>query len=193
MYSEQNPARHYIALTFVWLLLGAALGLHFPDVDTRFQWLISPRLLLHRSAVTHGLIVPSLLFLSARAKDKAPSFRSFVIGFSLASAVHLCFDFFPKGWVGFALIHVPLYGRTTALFSQAWIMLGVLACLYLAFLLARRLIELAFGAGILAASFIVSAAENAGSVLNALTLLIVAGVAVVTARRFRKAASEIIR
>src|SRR5215207_621455 len=128
MYSEQNPARHYIALTLVWLLLGAALGLHFPDVDTRFQWLISPRLLLHRSAVTHGLIVPSLLFLSARAKGKAPSFRSFVIGFSLASAVHLCFDFFPKGWVGFALIHVPLYGRTTALFSQAWIMLGVLAC-----------------------------------------------------------------
>jgi hypothetical protein len=193
MYNEQNPARHYIALTLVWLLLGAALGLHFPDVDTRVQWLISSRLLLHRSAVTHGLIVPSLLFLSARAKGKAPSFRSFVIGFSLASAVHLCFDFFPRGWVGFALIHVPLYGRTTALFSQAWIMLSVLACLYLAFLLARRLIELAFGVGILVASFIVSAAENAGSVLNALALLIVAVGAVVTARRFRKAASGLTR
>ena len=109
--------------------------------------------------------------------------RYFVIGLSLAFAVHLCFDFFPRGWTGFALIHIPWYGRTTALFSQAWILLSVLACLYLAYLLVRNAIELAVGVGSLVLSFWASAVGNDGPLLPAFILLALAAVAVVLIAR----------
>ena len=133
MYNEQVLPRHYI-FGAAWLLLGLVVGLHFPDIDNRLQGLIPSWLLLHRSILTHGLLAPLLLFWLARRRgDAVPSFRLFAVGLSLAFAVHLCFDFFPRGWVGFALIHIPVYGRTTALFSQSWIILSIVVCLYVGF------------------------------------------------------------
>jgi hypothetical protein len=190
MYNERNLSQHYV-FTLVWLLLGAVIGLHLPDIDTRLQWLIPPRVLLHRSILTHGLIISLLLcLLSRRWGSKMSSLRCFVIGLSLALAVHLCFDFFPRGWVGFALIHVPLYGRTSALFSQAWILLSIVTCLYLAVLMVRNVVELALSTGNLAASFIISAFENRSAILSALMLLALAtAVAVMIARHAHKVAA----
>jgi hypothetical protein len=183
MYQERNLSRHYI-FRWVWLLLGGIIGIHFPDLDNRFQWLIPSWILLHRSILTHGLIISSLLFLFVRnRRSTMPSLRLFVIGLSLAFAAHLCFDFFPRSWIGFALIHIPLYGRTNALFSQAWIILSVVICLYLAFLLVRNIVELTLSVGNLVIAFSVSAFENEGATLLALMLLALATVLVVMAVR----------
>ena len=61
------------------------------------------------------------------------------MGFSLSIAAHLCFDLFPKAWTGFALISIPLYGRTSPLFSWVWIAGSIVFCLYLAFLLVKNI------------------------------------------------------
>ena len=173
--------------------MGLVVGLHFPDIDNRLQWLIPTRVLLHRSILTHGLMAPLMLFWVIRSRGDAapsPSPRLFVIGVSLAVAVHLCFDFFPRGWIGFALIHIPVYGRTTALFSQAWIILSLILCLYVAFLPVRNVVELALGVGNLIISFAVSAAEDGRSAHLAFMLLALAIiVTIVAARQTRQVAA----
>jgi MYXO-CTERM domain-containing protein len=173
-----------------WLLLGLAVGLHFPDIDNRLLSLIPSWLLLHRSILTHGMLVSLLLLrLVRRREGAAPSLRLFAVGVSLAVAVHLCFDFFPRGWTGFALIHVPVYGRTTALFSQAWVLVSILACLYLGLLLLRNVLELLLGVVGLVVSFLVSVAEDGSAAPKAFMLLALAAlVTAVIARRSRGAA-----
>ena len=177
-------------LAAAWLLLGLAVGLHLPDIDNRLLPLVPSWLLLHRSILTHGVLASLLLFrLVRRREGAAPSLRLFAVGVSLAVAVHLCFDFFPRGWTGFALIHVPVYGRTTAVFSQTWLLLSILACLYLGFLLVRNVLELLLGVGCLAVSLLVSAAEDGRAATRAFVLLALAAlVTTVFARRVRKAA-----
>lgn len=189
MYQRTSP-RNYIVGS-AWLLLGLALGLHFPDVDQRLQLWI-PSWVLHRSILTHGMLASLLLFAATRRRgDGGPSLRLFVIGASLAGAVHLCFDFFPRGWRGFALIHIPVYGRTTALFSQAWLLLSIAVCMYVAFLLVRNVAESALGVGNLIISFVVSALEDGRAVLSAFVLLaLVAVVTTLTARLTRRAAAR---
>src|SRR5215212_4286239 len=167
MYQRASHQNYISAVA--WVLLGLAMGLHFPDVDGRLKWLIPTWLLLHRSILTHGLIASLLLFLAVRRRGgEGTALRLFVIGVSLAVAVHLCFDFFPRGWAGFALIHVPVYGRTTALFSQTWLILSILSCLYAAFLLVRNVVEFALSIGSLLTSFVIHAAEEGRVVLSAL-------------------------
>jgi hypothetical protein len=187
MYHEQVSPRHY---TFgaAWLLLGLVVGLHLPDIDSRLQGLVPSWLLLHRSILTHGCLPSLLLFWLARRRGSAaPSFRLFAIGLSLALAVHLCFDFFPRGWVGFALIHIPVYGRTTAPFSQVWIILSIVACLYVGFRLVGNVIEFVLGIGSLIIAFIISAVENRYAVPSALMLLAFATVVtIVMSRRGQK-------
>src|ERR1044072_1067300 len=188
MYHERTLPRNVI-LAATWLLLGLALGLHFPDIDSRLNRLLPSWLLLHRSILTHGMLASLLLlWLIRRRKGAAPSLRLFAIGFSLAVAVHLCFDFFPKEWRGFALIHIPLYGRTTAVFSQAWGLISILGCLYLGFLLVRNVAELALNVVSLIISFAVSAAENDRAVSKAFLLLAFATVVtIIIVRPARKA------
>jgi hypothetical protein len=169
MYNERSLFHPYI-FRIPWLLLGLALGLHFPDIDSRFQLL---GLLLHRSILTHGLLLSLLLFwLVRRRRGTMSSLRLFVIGVNLAIAVHLCFDFFPRKWIGFALIHIPLYGWTSSLFSQTWIILSMIVCLCLAFMLVRSFAESVFSMGILVISFGISAAENRGVRIWVLVLLV---------------------
>lgn len=191
MDGERFRPHHYV-VGAAWLMLGLLVGLHFPDVDNRLQWLFSSRLMLHRSILTHGMLASLMLFwLVRRRRGGVPSFRLFAVGLCLALAVHLCFDFFPRGWVGFALIHIPIYGRTTALFSQSWIILSIMVCLYVGFLLLRNIAELVLAFGNLIISFAVSAVEDGRSVLSALMLLTVATfITVVVARRVRKAAAR---
>lgn len=188
MYHERAASRPLI-LAAAWILLGLAVGLHFPDVDGRLGWLISARLLLHRSILTHGMLASLLLFwLIRRRRGVSPSLRPFAIGFSLAVAVHLCFDFFPKGWSGFALIHIPLYGWTGALSSQAWILLCIMVCLCLGLLLARSTTELMLSAVSMMISFAVSAVENGRAVFSAFMLLALATVVtIIIVRQARKA------
>ena len=72
------------------LLIGLALGERFPDVDQHTG------LLVHRSVFTHGPLLPLLLFLLTSGIKRPVPIRLFALGFSVAVAVHLCFDLFPK-------------------------------------------------------------------------------------------------
>ena len=169
MYNERSHSHNY-TFTIPWLLLGLALGLHFPDIDSRFQL---SGLLLHRSILTHGALLTLLLFLLVRRRRGTMSaLRLFVIGVNLAVAVHLCFDFFPRNWIGFALIHIPLYGWTSSLFSQTWIVLSTIVCLHLAFILIRNFGEFLLSMGVVIISFGISAAENRGVSIWVLMLLV---------------------
>jgi len=118
------------------VLLGVGLlaGEWLPDTDQSIKFL------QHRSIVTHGLLVPLLLFLVATNSDAIPV-RWFSLGVSLGFAVHLGFDLFPKAWQGFALISVPLYGWTPSWFSIAWIAGSLFCCAYMAARLTRGYME----------------------------------------------------
>ena len=114
-------------------VVGAFIGLKLPDFDIAFRWW---PLLMHRSLLTHGLIIPLALFASLRPhitlKQADPRLRLAFMGFCLATAVHLCFDLFPRSWFGFSRIHVPFFGWQSVLFSVLWLGAGALVSLYLA-------------------------------------------------------------
>ena len=90
---------------FVALVVGLAAGNWFPDVDQKTG------LLLHRSIVTHGPLVPFIVVVIASGTRTIP-FRWFALGLVVGFAVHLSFDLFPKGWSGFALISAQVTAGT---------------------------------------------------------------------------------
>ncbi len=67
--------------------------------------------------------------------------RWFALGVTLAFAIHLSFDLFPRSWSGFALISVPSYGWTPSWFSWTWIAVSTVACTYLALKLVRGALD----------------------------------------------------
>ena len=111
-------------------LAGLAVGNWFPDIDQKTG------LLLHRSIVTHGPLVPVIIF-AAVSGSRSIRLRWFALGVTLGVAIHLSFDLFPNGWSGFALISVPSYGWTAPWFSWTWIAFSTVACTYLALRLIR--------------------------------------------------------
>ena len=121
-------------LGLVALLVGLAAGNEFPDIDQETG------LLLHRSIVTHGPLVPLIVFAGALG-TRSIQLRWLALGVSLGVAVHLGFDLFPKGWSGFALISVPGYGWTAPWFSWTWIAVSTVACTYLAARLVRGFLD----------------------------------------------------
>ena len=125
-------------LTALWtiaaLVAGAWLGLKFPDVDQRTD------LLVHRSIVTHGPLIPLVLFLVLR-NVRRPPIRLFPMYVCLGFVVHMGFDLFPAGWSGHALISIPVYGWLPGWVSILWLAGSVLLCAYWAARLARGLWE----------------------------------------------------
>ena len=118
----------------VFLILGVYLGLNFPDIDQRTD------LLVHRSIFTHGFIVPLFFFLFTSLITKK-SLRLFLMGFVVAIAVHLSFDLFPRGWWGYALIHIPQIGWTPKFISISWIFVSICVCIYIAISMVRGVFE----------------------------------------------------
>lgn len=140
--------------TLLFFLFGFTIGLRLPDIDQTLPFL------LHRSIVTHGLLLPLVLFGLALASSQSP-LRLFVIGLCIASALHLVFDLFPRAWVGLALIHIPGIGYTSAAFSWAWLAISIVACLYIAFFLVLDGLEVALTvAGLLIGFGYLAAAEQ---------------------------------
>jgi len=151
------------------LVLGCALGLSLPDVDSRFYVLSRLGLVMHRSALTHSFFLPLFLcfqvWSASRSRphvDPALALRYFTIGLCAALAVHFCFDLFPTnyGWRGFARVHVPLWGWVSPLSSFTWLAGSALVCLYLACRLLRNLPELALGVLALGGCFFLAAARE---------------------------------
>ena len=117
------------------LLAGVWVGYWFPDFDQHTDALV------HRSIVTHGLLVPLLLYVVMGSRRSPAPAWLFVTGAALAVAVHLSFDLFPRGWSGFALIHLPTYGRTPPLVSWVWVALSIVLCFYIAIRSAQGWVE----------------------------------------------------
>lgn len=148
--------------TLIALLLfvaGCFIGLRFPDFDQTFRW--SP-LLVHRSLLTHSFLLPVLLLcaLGAGKKGAAIAPRWLVMGVLLATAIHLCFDLYVRSWRGYALIHLPFYGHTTAAFSIACLVISAFVCLLLACRLLRNGSEFYIGMAGLIVCYGVSAVRQ---------------------------------
>src|SRR5262245_31567925 len=120
--------RSLAAVVALWS--GIIIGISLPDLDQSI-WLLT-----HRSILTHGWLLP--LVVCALLWGGGPIARLFAIGLSGAVAIHLCFDLFPRSWSGFALIAIPLIGRTSPLVSWLWIAGSCVICLYLACALMRK-------------------------------------------------------
>jgi len=136
------------------IALSAIAGILFPDFDLKLTGILE-----HRSIVTHGCLLPLALWM---ADYYAPRrfMRACVIGFCATLAVHLCFDLFPRGWAGYALIHVPFYGRLPAALSWLWIAGNIVLCVYLVESAIATAVEIVIaGAGALIA-FYLSAHEG---------------------------------
>ena len=116
------------------LTAGAWLGLRLPDIDQHTG------LLLHRSAITHGPLIPLIVFLVAR-NSRATPVRLFAMSLCLGSLVHLAFDLFPAGWSGYALISLPVYGWLPGGLSVAWVVSSTLLCAYWAVRLVREVYQ----------------------------------------------------
>ena len=120
------------SLAIASIVAGAWIGLKFPDIDQSID------LLLHRSIVTHGPLIPLVLYLVAH-DARHPSTRLFTMYVCLGFVVHMAFDLFPAGWSGYALISIPLYGWLPGWVSIMWLAGSVLLCAYLAARLVRGL------------------------------------------------------
>ena len=113
---------------------GAWAGLKLPDVDQRTD------LLLHRSILTHGPLVPLIVYILVR-KARRLSVRAFPMFLCLGFVVHLSFDLFPRAWMGYALTSLPVYGWLPAMVSIVWMATSALLCAFWASRLVRGMQE----------------------------------------------------
>ena len=141
-------------ISIVVLAVAVYIGLEFPDIDQHFDFL------LHRSIITHGPLLPLVAF--AFALGDNPVQRRLGTGIAVGFAVHMAFDLFPRGWQGYALISLPLYGWTHPVFSWIWISATMLISFGFAIRLCRYAIDVAiFLAAAVATFAFVAPGENA--------------------------------
>lgn len=106
------------------LIIGAFLGLSFADID-----LAPPLPISHRSAWSHGLIVPLGIWWAMLNTAEAWVYWAGV-GFLPAFALHCAYDMFPRQWVSIANISLaPLPGRLPGLLSFGYLGASVLVSL----------------------------------------------------------------
>ena len=122
-----------IILIAVLVALAFPVGLVAPDIDQRVSWLI------HRSALTHAPWF-ALIAVALALKVGARPLLWMAAAFCLGLTIHFGLDLFPKAWQGYALIHIPLYGRVAAAASFWWILTACVASLACAVYAAWRAI-----------------------------------------------------
>ena len=66
------------------------VGMKFPDWDFKMK-------LKHRSILTHSPLI-LLIFIRVYEQDRSDNFRYFLMGFSLALALHFIYDLYPRSW-----------------------------------------------------------------------------------------------
>jgi len=109
--------------------LGFVIGGTFADID-----LAPPLPVKHRSAWTHGVLVPVVLYYVM--DQPGGQIFWFTVGFLPAYSLHLLADMFPKSWHGSAFINLhPLPGSFGTILSFLWLLAGVVASGYMFYLL----------------------------------------------------------
>jgi hypothetical protein len=184
---------NYLA-TFILFVIGCFIGLKFPDFDNAFRW---HPLLLHRSILTHSFLIPLLFACSFGAfrKTAQTTTRWFILGLCAATAVHLCFDLFVNRWMGFSLLHIPFFGRTTPLLSFACFAISAFVCLFISCRLLRNPRELLLLIGGTAVCYGTCAARQPYLSFWALVALVITGfLSLVIARpSYRNEADVLVR
>lgn len=109
--------------TILLAIAGAILGLTAADID-----LAPPIPLKHRSAWTHGPVIPAGALLLQQAYPGSWSFAAAFLG---TYTIHLVMDMFPGKWRGSALINLyPIRYSLPPLLSFLYLLAGVLAALW---------------------------------------------------------------
>ena len=109
--------------TILLAIAGAILGLTPADID-----LAPPIPLKHRSAWTHGPVIPAGALPLVRAY---PGAWSFAAAFLATYALHLVMDMFPGKWRGSALINLyPIHYSLPPLLSFLYLLAGALTSLW---------------------------------------------------------------
>jgi hypothetical protein len=155
-------------VSLIALVVAAYIGLKLPDVDQHVG------LLLHRSIITHGPLLPLLAF--AFAQGENPVQRRLAVGLAVGFAVHMAFDLFPRSWQGYALISIPGHGWIPSVASWAWIAATILVCMALSVKLVRHLADGLIVVLAVTATFLIAAGSERALWLP--MLAIVASVAI---------------
>ena len=86
-------------LGFLLITVSFLFGIKLPDWDFKLR-------LRHRSILTHSPFV-TIIFIALYETKTSYFFKYFIVGFSIAIAIHILFDLFPKKWYGGALLKIP--------------------------------------------------------------------------------------
>ncbi|MDO4690928.1 MAG: hypothetical protein Q4A58_06515 [Fusobacterium sp.] len=96
----ENLIKNINILGFTLIFVAFLFGIKLPDWDFKLG-------LRHRSIITHSPFITLLLIFIYRVKADF-FFKYFIVGFSIAIAVHILFDLFPYKWQGGALLKIPI-------------------------------------------------------------------------------------
>ena len=86
-------------LGFLLITVSFLFGIKLPDWDFKLR-------LRHRSILTHSPFV-TIIFITLYETKTSYFFKYFIVGFSIAIAIHILFDLFPRKWDGGALLKIP--------------------------------------------------------------------------------------
>ena len=100
------------------------IGVRYPDWDFKMG-------LKHRSAFTHSPLIVYLLY-TLHKNSGGVEFRYFLISFSIAVGIHLVYDYFPKKWIGSALVHLSFKIVLGSRYSKLFFAFSILFCNYIA-------------------------------------------------------------
>jgi|TARA_B100001964_G_scaffold24564_1_gene24483 hypothetical protein len=107
----------------IFFFLIALVTVSIPDWD-----LATGKLLLHRSILTHSILIPFLLDHYSK-KYSSKQYPVIIAAIYFAFMVHLSGDLFPESWQGYALISIPFIGWIGIL-SPFWIFGNIIASAY---------------------------------------------------------------
>jgi hypothetical protein len=117
----------YINFTGIILsIFGYIIGLKFPDIDHKIKFLS------HRSIITHSPFI-AIFFYFLYIKSGSSDFNYFITSFFIAESIHMIYDFFPKGWIGGALIKAPFINSIGVLSSKIFIFISLVILMGLSF------------------------------------------------------------
>lgn len=100
MNAIENFIKNINLLGFILIFAAFLFGIKLPDWDFKLG-------LRHRSIITHSPLITILLVIAYKVKEDF-FFKYFIVGFSIAIAVHMIFDLFPYKWQGGALLKIPI-------------------------------------------------------------------------------------
>ena len=86
-------------LGFLLITVSFLFGIKLPDWDFKLR-------LRHRSILTHSPFF-TIIFIALYETKTSYFFKYFIVGFSIAIAIHILFDLFPRKWYGGALLKIP--------------------------------------------------------------------------------------